>query len=66
MHPEPHTLACTLAKKDAEDKLLAQSELKELGFTTTPVTVIDDGVIVGFDVPKLDEALARNQQSSMS
>lgn len=32
-------------------------ELKKLGFMTTPVTVIEDKVIVGFDVPKLDEAL---------
>jgi glutaredoxin-like protein NrdH len=32
-------------------------ELQKLGFLTTPVTVVDDKVIVGFDVPKLDEAL---------
>ena len=32
-------------------------ELQKLGFMTTPVTVVDDKVIVGFDVPKLDEAL---------
>jgi len=32
-------------------------DLKKLGFVTTPVTVIEDKVIVGFDVPKLDEAL---------
>jgi glutaredoxin 3 len=38
----------------------AISELRKLGFMTTPVTVIDDGVIVGFDVRKLDEALARD------
>ena len=32
-------------------------ELQKIGFMTTPVTVVDDKVIVGFDVPKLDEAL---------
>ena len=32
-------------------------ELQKLGFMTTPVTDVDDKVIVGFDVPKLDEAL---------
>lgn len=32
-------------------------ELKKLGFMTSPVTVVDDKVIVGFDVPKLDDAL---------
>ncbi len=36
----------------------AISELKKLGFMTTPVTVIGDKVIVGFDEAKLDEALA--------
>ena len=35
----------------------AISELQKLGFLTTPVTVIGDEVIVGFDVPKLDAAL---------
>jgi glutaredoxin len=32
-------------------------ELQKLGFMTSPVTVVDDKVIVGFDVRKLDEAL---------
>jgi len=32
-------------------------QLQKLGFMTTPVTVIEDKVIVGFDVSKLDEAL---------
>ena len=32
-------------------------ELQKLGFMTTPVTVVEDKVIVGFDVPKLDAAL---------
>ena len=37
----------------------AISELQKLGFMTTPVTIIGDSVIVGFDVTKLDEALSR-------
>ena len=37
----------------------AISELQKLGFMTTPVTVVGDQVIVGFDVSKLDEALRR-------
>ena len=37
----------------------AISELQKLGFMTTPVTVVDEKLIVGFDVRKLDEALAR-------
>ena len=35
----------------------AISELQKLGFLTTPVTVVGDKVVVGFDVAKLDEAL---------
>jgi glutaredoxin 3 len=39
----------------------AISELQKLGFMTTPVTVVDEKVIVGFDVRKLDDALALDQ-----
>ncbi|MDP9161051.1 MAG: glutaredoxin family protein [Acidobacteriota bacterium] len=35
----------------------AISELQKLGFMTTPVTVIGEKVIVGFDQGKLSEAL---------
>jgi glutaredoxin len=49
-------------KIDFEDRDITKdpsaiSELQKLGFMTSPVTVIGDNVIVGFDVPKLDEAL---------
>jgi glutaredoxin-like protein NrdH len=37
----------------------AISELQKLGFMTTPVTVIGEKVIVGFDRQKLSEALIR-------
>ena len=42
----------------------AISELQELGFMTTPVTVIDGKSIVGFDVQKLDRALELNRGKS--
>ena len=35
----------------------ALSELEGLAYMTTPVTVIDGQVVVGFDVPKLRAAL---------
>jgi glutaredoxin len=35
----------------------AITELQKLGFMTTPVTVVGDQVVVGFDVAKLDDAL---------
>jgi glutaredoxin len=35
----------------------AIAELRKLGYMTTPVTVIAGKVIVGFDEPKLSEAL---------
>jgi glutaredoxin len=37
----------------------AIAELQKLGFMTTPVTVVAEKVIVGFDVRKLDEAMWR-------
>lgn len=36
----------------------AVTELQRLGYVTTPVTVIDGIVIVGFDTAKIDAALA--------
>jgi len=35
----------------------ALNELEKLGYMTTPVTVIDGEVVVGFDVPKLRSLL---------
>jgi hypothetical protein len=35
----------------------ALNELKELGYMTTPVTVIDGEVVIGFDAPKLRSLL---------
>jgi glutaredoxin 3 len=35
----------------------ALAELEELGYMTTPVTVIDEEVIVGFDRERLEQLL---------
>lgn len=35
----------------------ALNELEKLGYMTTPVTVIDGEVVIGFDVPKLRSLL---------
>ncbi len=35
----------------------ALAELEKLGYMTTPVTVIDGEVVVGFDVPQLQKLL---------
>jgi len=35
----------------------ALQELEKLGYMTTPVTLIDGEVVVGFDVPKLRSLL---------
>jgi len=37
----------------------ALTELEKLGYMTTPVTVIDGEVVVGFDRAKLDDLLQR-------
>jgi glutaredoxin len=36
---------------------IALEELEKFGYMTTPVTVIDGEVVVGFDVPKLRSLL---------
>jgi len=38
----------------------ALAELEKLGYMTTPVTLIDGEVVVGFDVPKLRSLLQLN------
>ncbi len=35
----------------------ALTELQKLGFMTTPVTVVDGEVVVGFDQPRLERLL---------
>lgn len=41
----------------AEEKALA--DLEKLGYLTTPVTVIDGEVVVGFDITKLRTLLQK-------
>ncbi len=38
----------------------ALAELEKLGYMTTPVTLIDGEIVVGFDRAKLEELLRRN------
>ena len=38
----------------------ALNELEKLGYMTTPVTVIDGEVVIGFDAPKLRRLLGIN------
>jgi glutaredoxin 3 len=44
-------------EKDVSSDDAALAELQKIGFMTTPVTVIGDVVIVGFDTAKIDAAL---------
>ena len=50
-----NNIAFTERNIAADDAALA--ELEQLGYMTTPVTVIDDEVVVGFDRPKLERLL---------
>ena len=45
-------------EKDVTQDSSALAELKKLGYMTTPVIVINEVVIVGFDAAKIDLALA--------
>jgi len=45
-------------QRDIAVDQLAITELEELGLLTTPVTVIDGEVVVGFDRQRLEELLA--------
>lgn len=44
-------------EKDIMQDPTALDDLKKLGYMTTPVVLIDETVIVGFDTVKIDEAL---------
>lgn len=45
------------AERDVTKDAEAVAELQRLGFVTTPVTVINGTVVVGFDAAKIDAAL---------
>jgi glutaredoxin 3 len=44
-------------EKDIAQDPSALTDLKKLGYMTTPVIVVEGSVIVGFDVDKIDQAL---------
>ncbi len=44
-------------ERDVTKDTEAVTELQRLGYMTTPVTVINGTVIVGFDTAKIDAAL---------
>lgn len=46
------------ATRDVANDEEALRELEALGYLTTPVTVIDGEIVVGFDRTKLDALLA--------
>ena len=46
-----------LSEKDVIADEEAMKELVATGYMTTPVTVIDGEIVVGFDVPKLERLL---------
>jgi len=46
----------TFQEKDIAQDPSSLADLKKLGYTTTPVLVIDGSVIVGFDAEKIDQA----------
>ena len=48
----------SLVEKDIDRDSQAMDELVALGVMTTPVTVIDGEVVVGFDRKRLEELLA--------
>ena len=45
-------------EKNVSSDLIGRSELQSMGFNSTPVTVIGDKAVEGFDTNKLDQALA--------
>lgn len=44
-------------ERDVAQDETALSELEQLGVFTTPVTVIDEGVVIGFDRERLNALL---------
>lgn len=45
-------------ERDIAHDSSALADLQKLGYMTTPVIVIDNSVIVGFDAEKIDQAIA--------
>lgn len=47
----------TFEERDIAKDPTAISDLQKLGFMTTPVTIVGEQVIIGFDQAKLEKAL---------
>ena len=47
----------TFTERNVADDEVAMSELKEFGYMTTPVTVVDGDVVVGFNTLELEKLL---------
>jgi glutaredoxin 3 len=45
------------AERNVASDETALTELEKLGYMTTPITLIDGEVVVGFDRPKLERLL---------
>jgi glutaredoxin len=48
----------TYVEKDVRADRAALKELLELGYATTPVILVDEQAIVGFDADAIDRSLA--------
>jgi hypothetical protein len=46
-------------EKNVSIDLEGRAELVELGYDSTPVTLVGDQCVAGFDVKELDDALAQ-------
>ncbi len=47
----------TFVERDVRADRAALKELLELGYSSTPIVVVDGQAIVGFDAPAIDRAL---------
>jgi glutaredoxin 3 len=52
--------------RDVATDEAALVELERLGFMTTPVTVVDGNVVVGFDRDKLEKLLKSERETPIS
>ncbi len=52
-------MGCQYTEHNVSVDLEGRRQLLSMGFDSTPVTVVGDHVIEGFDGPALEEALAR-------
>lgn len=53
----------TFVERDVAQDETALSELEQLGVLTTPVTLIDDEIVIGFDRERLNALLSGEEVS---